>query len=104
MCTATADADGRARGRASRGLSASGRDRARRRDGAMKPAEPAASSAPLLEVKGLRKHFPITEWLLIGRKIGEVKAVDGVDFTIRRGETWGWSARAAAARPRPAGA
>src|SRR5579862_7442269 len=89
MCTATADADGRARGRASRGLSASGRDRARRRDGAMKPAEPAASSAPLLEVKGLRKHFPISEGLLIGRKIGEVKAVDGVDFTIRRGETLG---------------
>jgi oligopeptide transport system ATP-binding protein len=55
----------------------------------MKPAEPAASSAPLLEVKGLRKHFPISEGLLIGRKIGEVKAVDGVDFTIRRGETLG---------------
>ncbi|MBV8120725.1 MAG: ATP-binding cassette domain-containing protein [Alphaproteobacteria bacterium] len=44
---------------------------------------------PLLEVRGLRMHFPITEGVLIGRKLGEVKAVDGVDFAIRRGETLG---------------
>jgi oligopeptide transport system ATP-binding protein len=50
--------------------------------------EPAAAK-PLLEVRGLRMHFPITEGVLIGRKIGEVKAVDGVDFVIRRGETLG---------------
>jgi oligopeptide transport system ATP-binding protein len=49
----------------------------------------AAAAPPLLEVKGLRMHFPISEGVLIGRKIGEVKAVDGVDFTIRRGETMG---------------
>ena len=34
-------------------------------------------------------HFPITEGILRRRQIGEVKAVDGVDFTIRRGETLG---------------
>jgi oligopeptide transport system ATP-binding protein len=34
-------------------------------------------------------HFPVTEGVLLGRKVGEVKAVDGIDFTIRRGETLG---------------
>jgi oligopeptide transport system ATP-binding protein len=44
---------------------------------------------PLLEVKGLRMHFPVTEGIVRRRKVGEVKAVDGVDFVIRRGETLG---------------
>ncbi len=44
---------------------------------------------PLLEVKGLRMHFPVTEGMLTRRLVGEVKAVDGVDFTVRRGETLG---------------
>jgi oligopeptide transport system ATP-binding protein len=48
-----------------------------------------ATSPPLLEVKGLRKHFPITEGIALQRTVGVVKAVDGVDFTIRRGETLG---------------
>ena len=34
-------------------------------------------------------HFPISEGILLNRKIGDVKAVDGVDFTIKRGETLG---------------
>jgi oligopeptide transport system ATP-binding protein len=56
----------------------------------MKAVEAAnANGPPLLEVRGLRMHFPITEGVLIGRKLGEVKAVDGVDFVIRRGETLG---------------
>jgi peptide/nickel transport system ATP-binding protein len=43
---------------------------------------------PLLEVKGLKKHFPIKRgWL--GRTIGTVKAVDGVSFTVQEGETLG---------------
>ena len=49
----------------------------------------AESSAPLLEVRGLRKLFPVTEGILVRRAIGEVRAVDGVTFTIRRGETLG---------------
>jgi oligopeptide transport system ATP-binding protein len=49
----------------------------------------AAGVAPLLEVKGLRMHFPVTEGIFTRRKIGEVKAVDGVDFAMRRGETLG---------------
>jgi oligopeptide transport system ATP-binding protein len=44
---------------------------------------------PLLEVRGLRMHFPITEGTVISRKVGEVKAVDGIDFVVRRGETLG---------------
>src|SRR6266550_565144 len=44
---------------------------------------------PLLEVKGLQMHFPVTEGIVINRKVGEVKAVDGIDFWINRGETLG---------------
>jgi len=44
---------------------------------------------PLLEVRGLHMHFPITEGIVTRRQIGEVKAVDGIDLTIGRGETLG---------------
>ncbi len=46
-------------------------------------------ATPLLEVRGLQMHFPITEGMLFSRKVGDVKAVDGVDFSIARGETLG---------------
>jgi oligopeptide transport system ATP-binding protein len=52
-------------------------------------AAPQAEVRPLLEVRGLKMHFPITEGIIASRKIGEVKAVDGVNLTIRRGETLG---------------
>jgi oligopeptide transport system ATP-binding protein len=48
-----------------------------------------AAATPLLEVRQLAMHFPISEGILLNRKIGDVKAVDGVDFTIKRGETLG---------------
>src|ERR1700758_3709090 len=44
---------------------------------------------PLLEVRGLRMHFPITEGILARKLVGEVKAIDGIDFSVRRGETLG---------------
>jgi len=44
---------------------------------------------PLLEVKGLHMHFAVTEGVMRRRRIGEVKAVDGIDFAVRRGETLG---------------
>ena len=43
---------------------------------------------PLLEVKGLQKFFPITRGFF-RRVVGHVRAVDGVDFTVREGETLG---------------
>jgi peptide/nickel transport system ATP-binding protein len=46
----------------------------------------AASGEPLLEVRGLQTWFPIRAGIL-QRVIGHVKAVDGVDLAIRRGET-----------------
>ena len=49
----------------------------------------AAAERPLVEVRGLKMHFPITEGIIARRKIGEVKAVDGVNLTIGRGETLG---------------
>jgi oligopeptide transport system ATP-binding protein len=49
----------------------------------------AADAQPLLQVRGLRMHFPVTEGLIARRHIGDVKAVDGVDLSIRRGETLG---------------
>jgi peptide/nickel transport system ATP-binding protein len=42
----------------------------------------------LLAVSGLQKYFPITKGLL-RRQVGAVKAVDGIDFAVRRGETLG---------------
>jgi oligopeptide/dipeptide ABC transporter ATP-binding protein len=42
----------------------------------------------LIEVEGLTKHFPIRRGLF-SREVAAVRAVDGVDFTIRRGETLG---------------
>jgi len=46
----------------------------------------AAKNEPLLEVRNLKKHFPIKGGLL-RRQIGAVKAVDGVDLVVNRGET-----------------
>ncbi|MGD9884369.1 MAG: ABC transporter ATP-binding protein [Reyranella sp.] len=46
------------------------------------------SDPALLDVRNLVKHFPIHGGLL-QRQVGQVKAVDGVSFSIRRGETLG---------------
>src|SRR3989440_3595637 len=46
-------------------------------------------SENLLEVTGLEKHFPITRGIIFQRKVGAVRAVDGIDFAIRPGETLG---------------
>ncbi len=47
-----------------------------------------ATKAPLLEVRGLQKLFPITRGFF-GRTVGHVRAVDGVDFSLHEGETLG---------------
>ena len=43
----------------------------------------------LLEVKGLKKYFPVTEGIAFHKTVAEVKAVDGVSFHIGKGETLG---------------
>jgi peptide/nickel transport system ATP-binding protein len=43
----------------------------------------------ILEVSGLEKHFPITRGAFFRRKVGAVRAVDGIDFAVRAGETLG---------------
>src|SRR3954466_6114398 len=50
--------------------------------------EDAMAGEPLLEVKGLKKHFPIKGGVL-GRTVANVYAVDDVSFTMRHGETLG---------------
>tara|TARA_Y100000815_G_scaffold158315_1_gene143744 strand:+ start:617 stop:1648 length:1032 start_codon:yes stop_codon:yes gene_type:complete len=54
------------------------------------------SSAPrpkdddiLVDVRGLKMYFPVNEGVIISRVVAEVKAVDGVSFFIKRGETLG---------------
>src|ERR1043166_8573309 len=49
----------------------------------------SASADALVEVRGLKKYFPVTSGAIARRVVGWVKAVDDVSFSIRRGETLG---------------
>ncbi|MFF5474144.1 ABC transporter ATP-binding protein [Streptomyces achromogenes] len=51
-------------------------------------SEGSADREVLLRVEGLTKHFPIKKGIL-QRQVGAVKAVDGIDFEVRKGETLG---------------
>ena len=50
------------------------------------PALTRSTTTDILTVRGLVKHFPIRKGLL-QRQVAAVQAVDGLDFTVRRGET-----------------
>ena len=52
-------------------------------------AAPMSSAHPLLEVKNLKMHFPVTEGVMVRKVVATVKAVDDVSFTLARGETFG---------------
>ena len=43
----------------------------------------------ILEVSGLKKHFPISSGIVFQRQVGAVRAVDGISFHVVRGETLG---------------
>ena len=43
----------------------------------------------ILEARDLKKHFPVTKGLLISKVTGHIKAVDGISFELRTGETLG---------------
>src|SRR3990170_4884640 len=49
----------------------------------------AGMAETVLEVRDLKKYFPVRRGLFSSRVIGWVKAVDGISFSVRRGETFG---------------
>jgi peptide/nickel transport system ATP-binding protein len=54
----------------------------------------AVAAAPgdrdvILEVNGLQKYFPVTRGIVFRKKVGDVQAVDGLNFSLARGETLG---------------
>jgi len=53
-----------------------------------RPGTPAPTE-PLLRVRDLVKHFPVTQGVVFKRTIGQVRAVDGVSFDLAAGETLG---------------
>ncbi|MFE9258835.1 ABC transporter ATP-binding protein [Streptomyces sp. NPDC006879] len=55
------------------------------------PTTPTKSigNEPILEVRDLVKHYPLTQGVLFKKQVGAVKAVDGVSFDLYRGETLG---------------
>jgi oligopeptide/dipeptide ABC transporter ATP-binding protein len=48
-----------------------------------------SGSDTLIEVRGLVKHFPISKGIVIKRNVGSVRAVDGISFEVKAGETLG---------------
>ena len=53
------------------------------------PAAGNGAGAPLLEVRGLVKEFPVTAGAIMQRRIGAVHAVSDVSFTVEAGQTFG---------------
>jgi oligopeptide/dipeptide ABC transporter ATP-binding protein len=65
-------------------------DRPAQPAGVPRPADSSADGGqPLLELDGLKVHFPIYSGLIFDRRVGMLQAVDGVDLTVKRGETVG---------------
>ncbi|MEE2955631.1 MAG: oligopeptide/dipeptide ABC transporter ATP-binding protein [Pseudomonadota bacterium] len=52
-------------------------------------AQTSEVHAPLLQVRGLKKYFPVTEGIVSQKITANVKAVDGISFDIMAGETLG---------------
>ncbi len=46
-------------------------------------------STILLRIENLQMHFPVTQGIVLQKQVGVIKAVDGLNFTIKRGETLG---------------
>ncbi|HZO75294.1 MAG TPA: dipeptide ABC transporter ATP-binding protein [Ktedonobacteraceae bacterium] len=52
-------------------------------------ADTLVASKTLLDVRDLKMHFPLTRGIILQRVVGHVRAVDGVSFSIERGQTLG---------------
>jgi len=52
-------------------------------------AETLVASKTLIDVRDLKMHFPLTQGIIRQRVIGYVRAVDGISFSIERGQTLG---------------
>jgi oligopeptide transport system ATP-binding protein len=48
-----------------------------------------SNNSTLLDVQNLKMYFPITQGLIVQRHVGDIKAVDGITFSIKHGETLG---------------
>ncbi len=48
-----------------------------------------STTEPIVIVDNLKKHFPVSQGIVFQKQIGAVRAVDGISFTIARGETLG---------------
>jgi len=55
----------------------------------MQQMKPQTQDGYLLEVRNLKQYFPVTVGIVVQKKIADIKAVDGVSFYIRPGETLG---------------
>ena len=53
------------------------------------PAGEQLNGNNILEVRNLQMHFPVTSGIIFQRKVADIKAVDGVTFSIKKGETLG---------------
>ena len=49
----------------------------------------ATTKDTLVSIRGLKKYFPITKGIIFQRHVGDIKAVDGLTFDIKKGETLG---------------
>ena len=50
---------------------------------------PGADSDIILDVRDLKMHFPVTSGIIMQRTVAQIKAVDGISFQVKRGETFG---------------
>ena len=58
-------------------------------NGGVTPAQETSKDDVLLSVSNLKMHFPITRGIILQRQVGSIKAVDGINFDLMRGETLG---------------